>query len=170
MIEFLLTLPSWALSLGAGLILAIAGALLVRALKLEGPWLRYLPLVLVAIGYAATDRFALPALMQSDLGHCAIARATADETNRQRAGSKPDPLTTFVATTADCTGKTLSTRYAADAPRASLDPAGLSNVELMFTAETCGAPLLRRMIESGWRVENVYEFTSGEPLVMAAKC
>jgi hypothetical protein len=170
MIETLLSLPGWVLSFAAGILLALVGLVVIRLLKLQGAWLRYLPLALVAVGYAAADRFLIPELMRSDLAHCSIARASADQTNAQRAGTQTDALTTFVAITADCTTKTLVTRYEVAAPRTDLDPTGLANTELMFTADTCGNPQLRRMITAGWRVENVYEFAAGEPLVMTAGC
>jgi hypothetical protein len=170
MIEMLLSLPGWVLSLAAGLVCAALGLAVVRLVNLRGDWLRYLPLALAAVGYAATDRFVLPELMRSDVAYCAIANATADQTTERRAGITPDPVTTFVATTADCAEKTIVARYAVNAARADVDPGGLAVVEQAFTADTCGDPQLRRMIAAGWRVENHYAFSSGAPLVMTAAC
>jgi hypothetical protein len=171
MIEMLLGLPGWALGVLAGAVAGLVGIGLGLQLRDIRPGVaRYLPIAFFVIGYAAADRFAIPALMRSDLAHCAIATETATQTNAVRAGTKPDAVTTFVATTADCAGKTLTTSYEAAAARADIDPTGLAAVEQAFVADTCGEPTLRRMIAAGWRVEAVYAFTSGTPLVMVAGC
>lgn len=170
MLELLLSLPGWLLSFAAGIICAVAGLVLVRVMNLRGAWLRYLPLALAALGYAAADRFALPELMRTDLAHCAIATETAKQTTTERAGTKPDPVTTFLATTADCAARTLLTRYEAEAPRSAIDQAGLAAVEQAFTADTCGTPQLRRLLNAGWSIENEYVFTAGEPMVLTARC
>lgn len=171
MIEMLLTLPGWALSVVAGAVAGLAGiGLGVLVGRVRPGMARYLPIVFFIIGYAAADRFGVPALMQSEAAHCAIAKETAKQTTEARAGTKPDAVTTFVETLADCTAKTLTTRYTADATRADLDAAGLANVEQAFSAETCGTPQLRRMIAAGWTVEAVYEIRSGQPVVVTAGC
>jgi len=168
--DLLLTLPGWVLSFGAGILCAIVALVVLRLVNARGAWLRYLPLALAALGYAAADRFVLPELMRSETAFCAIAQATAERTNAQRAGTKPDAYTSFVATDADCASQTLTSRYTAGLPRSAIDPAGLKTVEQVFVADTCGEPQLRRMIAAGWRVENVYDFTDGRPLVMTAAC
>ena len=171
MIEMLLALPGWALGVLAGAVAGLVGIGLGLLLRDIRPGVaRYLPIAFFVIGYAAADRFGIPALMQSDLALCAIATETATRTNEARAGTKPDAVTTFVATAADCGHKTLTTSYEAAASRETIDPTGLAAVEQAFTADTCGEPALRRMIEAGWRVEAVYAFTSGTPLVMTAGC
>lgn len=170
MIEFLLSLPGWVLSAIVGLVLGFAALGVLHLLRLRSPYLRYLPLALTAVGYVAADRFIVPEFMRSDLAHCAIARASAEQTNAIRAGTRPDTATTFVAVTADCEQRVLATRYDVDAPRTALDPSGLATVELAFTADTCGLTQLRRMIGAGWRVEAAYHFASGAPLVMTAAC
>lgn len=171
MIEALLSLPGWVLSVVAGAVAGLVGMGVGLWLRDIRPGVgRYLPLVFFALGYAAADRFAVPALMGSDLALCSIATETAKQTNAVRAGTKTDAVTTFVETAADCAGKRLTTHYAADAARADLDPAGLASVEQAFNADTCGEPVLRRIMAAGWAVESVYAFTSGEPLVMTAGC
>jgi hypothetical protein len=171
MIEIVLSWPGWVISVVAGAVAGLVGIGAGLAVGKVRPGVaRYLPLALFAIGYAAADRFAVPALMQSDLALCSIATETAKKTTEERAGTKPDAVTTFVETVADCAGKRLSTRYTADATRAEIDPAGFAAVEQAFTADTCGEPRLRRMIAAGWTVEAVYEVKSGEPVVMTAGC
>ena len=171
MIEMLVSLPGWVLSVVAGALAGLVGIGLGLWLgRLRPGVARYLPIVCFIIGYAAADRFGVPALMQSEAAHCAIATETAKQTTAARAGTKPDAVTTFEETLADCAAKTLTTRYTADATSADLDPAGRAAVEQAFSAETCGTPTLRRMIAAGWTVEAVYEVRSGQPAVVTAGC
>lgn len=170
MTEFLLSTPPWLIGIIAGLVAAILGLAVVRLLRLRGAWLRYLPLAFAALGYAAADRFALPALQDTDSAYCLLATNAAADANRRLAGSRPDNVTTFVAAVADCEARTLVSRYTTEAARSDIDPAGLANVEAAFTADTCGDSGFRRLLRNGWSIENEYAFTAGPPLLMQAAC
>jgi len=167
----LLSLPGWALSAVAGAVAGLVGIGLGLWLgRLRPGVARYLPIVLFILGYGLADRFGVPALMQTDAAHCAIARETARQTTEARAGTKPDAVTAFVETVADCEARTLTSRFTADASRADIDAVGLAAVQQAISAETCGAPRLRRLIAAGWAVDAVYEVRSGAPVVVTAGC
>lgn len=173
MLDTLLSLPGWALAALVGLLAALFGVGLMRLLRRSGvrPGLvRYLPLILAALGYGVADRFVVPAVLEGDAALCATATDSAKQATTIRNGTRPDAATAYEATTADCAAKRLSARYTTTASRADIDKAGLARAEAAFLADTCGQPALRRLIAAGWTVESVYDFGSGEPLVLTARC
>ena len=113
----------------------------------------------------------MPAITDLGLYDCAVARDSASKTTAQYANTQPDIGTIFNALTGDCDGKVLTYGYTSlGKSAADINPEAKELAQLRFTGDTCGNPALRRLIVRGWRVEAVYAFASGEPLVMTAEC
>ncbi|HHY49681.1 MAG TPA: hypothetical protein GYA10_08040 [Alphaproteobacteria bacterium] len=171
MLDLLLTLPGWVMSLVGAAILGAVGVALSLRLKSPRPGIaRALPLAFFILGYGLTDSFVVPWVLVSEPRLCAEARAVAHEADARQGGNSAGALTVIEGVTADCAARTIATAHTVAAARTDVDPGSIGGAESAFIADTCGDPQLRRLIAAGWRIESRYRFTSGPPYVMVAAC
>ena len=171
--DFLVSLPTWAVTGIIGGLAGLIGGLIAWSVQhrvREGSRIpQVITTVAVLAGVALGVSVVVPGLENSTAAQCRSAEEGAVVFNRE-SGRQIDAVTTAGELTVDCAARTFVFGLGVAVPAAEVTDANMEAVGQAFTANLCVDPILQEFIADGWTVSAIYRFSDGATRTVSANC
>ncbi|MCW5715338.1 MAG: hypothetical protein KIT43_12565 [Bauldia sp.] len=167
-------LPPWAIIAVFALIAGAAGGSGTYFLRKRYPTagvLRYLPIMAVLAGAALGTLIALPTIRANATPvSCESAQSMAERANDVAAGEQVNETVRAIGMIADCGLMEIVFELAVSLDLAGVTPEELAVATRSVSDELCRQGPLRRYIDAGWTLRNLYTFEDGGTHTITAEC
>lgn len=172
--DFLASLPTWALMGIIGALAGLIGGLIAWSLQgrfRDGSRMpQLITFAAIGLGVALGTTVIVPAIADSAAAQCREAETGAAQVNRDMAGDRIDDVTTIGQLTVDCGTKTIVYAMNVSIVAAEVTEAGMEAVRQNFNSVQCTNTMWRDYISGGWTISSLYTFSDGTTRTVVADC